>query len=42
MNIYREFSLVNLAQIGQIHGIKYQQILIFEFQLYNLLVKDFL
>ena len=31
----------NLDQISQIHGIKYEQIMIFELKLYKLSLKDF-
>ena len=40
-NIHRiQFS--ELAQIGQIYGIEYLRILIFEFQLHKLSLRDFL
>ena len=36
----REIKFSNLAQINQIHEIKYLKILIFEFQLYKLSLKN--
>ena len=41
LHIYTTFVLAPLAQIGQIHGIKHERILIFVFRLNKLLLRDF-
>ena len=41
MKMYTETQFSDLAQIGHIHGIKYWQILDFEFQLYKLSFNDY-
>ena len=40
MKLYTELS--DLAQIGQFHRIKFEQVLILEFQLYKLSLRDFI
>ena len=40
--IMHRIQFSDLAQIGQIHGIEYFRILIFEFQLHKLSLRDFL